>query len=288
MKKFILVYLLILLSFVPINSFADISIAFANGNNHNYNTQVCDNSIITIGANYSHVNIKPSGNSSFNGNLGGLHAMYEYRPLNSFYGAALFKWRQGRASGSEGSRSILDLNVAERLGYVFGFKDNRCLWTLFSGFGFRFLGHRLNPAALTSAAFIGSFFPPFITEENSLKINYHDFYMPVGFLLEYSICSRFDLGLYATWMPQIFSTAKIQPLSGTFWDLKETYGNVLVEVPLIFRLTQSKNCSLVLKPFYEFWQDGKSTAQTSTGIPLGLPKNTYHFVGVNLDFLYSF
>ncbi|NGX28128.1 MAG: hypothetical protein K940chlam1_00303 [Candidatus Anoxychlamydiales bacterium] len=299
MKYLVFLYLLVFFGFTyPTSGFGNTPIfgvsnetedtlEMPNQNIEKINNLGCKNSIFSIGANYSYVNIKPSGTSSFDGNLGGLHAMYEYKPMNSFYGAATFSWRQGTASGSGGSRSFLDLNVMERLGYSFSCKSSSIL-TLFSGFGFRFLGHHLNPSTLSSDAFIGSFFPPFLTAETSLRINYHDFYIPLGFLLEYSLYSFFDLGLYMTWMPQVFSTAKIKPLGGTFWDLRETYSNFLVEVPLIFKLSKSKNFSLVLKPFFEYWQDGKSTAQTSSGIPLGLPKHTYYFVGLDLNFLYSF
>jgi len=298
MKNLIFTSLLVIFGFAyPISCFGNSLISdvsekdassyeIPNVNVQKTNDQECGNSIFSIGANYSHVNIKPRDNASFNGTLGGLHAMYEYRPMNSFYGAASFAWRQGKTSGSDGSRSIIDINVAERLGYVFACKNNKCLSTLFSGFGFRFLGHLLRPSDLSSSVFIGSFFPPFITDENSLRINYHDFYIPLGFLFEYSISSWFDLGLYATWMPQVFSTAKIKPLGGAYWDLKETYGNFLIEVP--FKFSKCKKYSLVLKPFFEYWQDGKSIAKTSSGIPLGLPKNTYYFVGINLAFLYSF
>ncbi|NGX29839.1 MAG: hypothetical protein KR126chlam4_00762 [Candidatus Anoxychlamydiales bacterium] len=300
MKYFVFLYLLVVFEFAyPTSSFGNISkstisekdedsLEMPSQNVEKMSNQDCKSSIFSIGANYSYVNIKPSSKSSFDGHLGGLHAMYEYRPMNSFYGAAAFAWRQGSANGSGGSRSFIDINVVERLGYSFTFKSNTRLLTLFSGFGFRFLGHHLNPSTLSSDAFIGSFFPPFLTDETSLRIDYHDFYIPLGFLLEYSFYSWFDLGFYGTWMPQIFSTAKIKPLGGAFWDLKETYSNFLIEVPLIFKLPKRKDFSLVLKPFFEYWQDGKSTAKTSSGIPLGLPKNTYYFVGFDLNFLYSF
>ncbi|KKM14482.1 hypothetical protein LCGC14_1705700, partial [marine sediment metagenome] len=237
MKYFVFLYLLVVFEFAyPTSSFGNISkstisekdedsLEMPSQNVEKMSNQDCKSSIFSIGANYSYVNIKPSSKSSFDGHLGGLHAMYEYRPMNSFYGAAAFAWRQGSANGSGGSRSFIDINVVERLGYSFTFKSNTRLLTLFSGFGFRFLGHHLNPSTLSSDAFIGSFFPPFLTTETSLRINYHDFYIPLGFLLEYSLYSFFDLGLYVTWMPQVFSTAKIKPLGGAFWDLKETYSN---------------------------------------------------------------
>lgn len=49
----------------------------------------------------------------------------------------------------------------------------------------------------------------------------------------------------------------------------------MVEVPLIFIVQKSRNLSLTLTPFFEFWQDGSTTGKSPSGIFLGLPKNTY-------------
>lgn len=246
----------------------------------------CEDSFFTLGGNYSRVYIKPDTLSSLDGNLGGAHAMYEYRPMDFFYGALGFAWRQGSVSGSDGRRSIVDLDAAERVGYTFSFRDQASFFTLFSGFGFRFLRHHIKPASSLTTPFIGSFFPPFISGSTSLKVDYHEFYIPLGFLLEGSLNSWFTLGLYGTWMPQVFSTAYIRPLGGAYWKLKKTYGNVLAEIPFIFGL--SKRSSLVLKPFFSFWQDGRSKAKTSSGVPLGLPENTYYFWGIDVNFTFSF
>ena len=89
-------------------------------------------------------------------------------------------------------------------------------------------------------------------------------------------------------MPQVYPTVKITPLKGARWILKNTVGNVLVELPLTYFLSEDKRYSLVLKPFYERWEDGRSTAKTSSGQELGLPKNSYNFWGAELNIAFSF
>jgi hypothetical protein len=89
-------------------------------------------------------------------------------------------------------------------------------------------------------------------------------------------------------MPQVYPTVKITPLNGARWIIKRTLSNMLVEFPMTFFLTRSQHAALILKPFYEYWSDGRSTAKMSNGVPLGLPGNVYNFWGAELNFLYAF
>lgn len=251
--------------------------------------EVCceeNNSSFLIGVNYSRLHLKPDHLASFSGNLGGLHALYEYHPANDFYAGIEGSWRQGNVKGTDGKRTIIDINTAERLGYTW----NCDSWhiTAFSGIGFRFLGHHLNPSEVAPATFTSSFFPPFITDETSLDIDYFEFYFPLGILSEYSFSQLFSWGLNFTWMPQAFSTVNIRPLGGAFWSLTNTYANFLIEMPFTFNFTCTNTFALVLSPFYERWQDGHSTAKSSNGTSLDLEGNTYNYYGANLNFIYRF
>ena len=241
-------------------------------------------SLLTVGGNYSRLNFKPDGQPSFNGNMGGAHAKYEYRPANAFYGGIEFDWRRGSMDGSAGKRTLTDINVAEKMGYTW--LCDRWLFTLYTGFGFRYLGHHLQPSSSFST--LSGPFSPAISGGSSLKFDYYEFYFPVGFVSEYKFNSCFTLGLDFEWMPQAFPTVQIRPLGGTFWSLTNKFANFLVEMPFIFTLTKRGNWMITLNPFYERWQDGHSTAKTSRGIPLGLPGNTYNFYGANLNLVYSF
>lgn len=244
------------------------------------------NNWITLGADYTRVHLDPGSQSSYTGNMGGLQGFYEYAPDNDFYGAIRFKYRQGSSSGSDGKRDLLDLNMAEYMGYSWACTD--WFFSAFTGFGFRYLGHDYKPSPSESAVFNGSFFPAFLTPASSLKFGYYEFYIPVGLITEYTFNSSFTLCLYATWMPQVFPTVNIRPLGGTFWSLSHTYGNVLIEMPCVFTLNASGSWNLSISPFYERWQDGHTTAETTTGIPLGLPGNTYNFYGLDVNLIYGF
>jgi hypothetical protein len=243
---------------------------------------------LQIGGNYTYVTIKPSGEGTSHGSLGGMQAMYEYRPSNRFYGGGKLSWKQGDTTGSDEKRSLLYIDVQERLGYTFGWKQSDYLLTLFSGFGYRYLRQHIRPDSQSVTTFNGSFFPPFLTSTSDIMLEYQELYIPAGFLTDFAINSWFSVGLYFTWMPQVFPTVDIKPLGSAFWALANRYANILVELPFTFTLTSNRRCALIVKPYYEYWQDGHSTAKTSTGIPLNLPGNTYNFGCVDINFAYSF
>jgi hypothetical protein len=228
--------------------------------------------LISVGGSYSHVHIDLKGNPNVNGNLGGMQTMYEYLPPNALYAGAAFNWRQGNTSGASGSLFLTDYDISERLGYTW--QKEKWLFTLFSGFGLRILKHHQK--------YPGGF------DFDTVKLDYYQFYFPIGLKSEYAFTSWFSLGTYLTWKGQALSTLQIRPYGGAYWQLSNTFTNFLVELPFIFTLTETRCFSLVIKPFYERWQDGHSTASTSTGIPLGIEKNTYDFFGIYLNLGYLF
>lgn len=235
----------------------------------------CRISYLQIGGNYTHANIKVHGHSSFHGNMGGVQGSYEYRPRNSFYGGIRAAWKEGKTEGHQADRFLTYVDVQERIGYTYASSCQNWQLTLYTGFGYRFLGQRLKQGGHQS-------------EHHSIKFDYNEFYIPVGFLTDYYFNSWCSLGLNFAWMPQVYPTVQIEPLKGARWVLKNTYNNVLVELPLTFLVTQCNRYSLSFKPFYEHWEDGRSTARTSTGNPLGLPGNVYNFWGAELNFAFSF
>ena len=121
-------------------------------------------SLLTVGGNYTRINFKTDGESSFNGNLGGAQAKYEYRPANAFYGAIDFEWRRGSMHGSAGKRTLTEFDVAEKMGY--SWLCDRWLFTLYTGFGFKYLGHHLQPSSSSNSTFKGSFFPGKLQEKS--------------------------------------------------------------------------------------------------------------------------
>ena len=228
-------------------------------------------SCFQIGGNYTHVNMKVQGQLSFHGNLGGAQASYDYRPWNSFYGGLKVAWKEGKMKASGAHRSLVYVDVQERFGYSYASPSRKWLLSFFSGLGYRYLGQRLKQSGQSPVTF-----------------SYNEFYIPVGVLSDYSFNSWCSLGLNAIWMPQVYPTVKIAPLKGARWILKNTYSNVLVELPVTFFIAHHKRYSLIFKPFYEHWADGHSTAKTSSGNTLGLPGNIYNFWGAELNFAFSF
>ena len=253
------------------------------------NERCCDENycayFATIGANYSYLNFQPSGESSMNGNLGGVNAAFDYRPLNAFYGEAKLDWRQGGIEGADGKRDLIDIDVAGKLGYTTLCYKTVVTW--YSGFGFRYLRHHLFPAT-SEGTFVGSFFPPFLVSAQDLTFSYCEFYVPLGFASQCMATNCLAIGLNVEWMPQVFPTVKIAPLAGAYWELSNEIGNILIQIPITLNLRKCWGSILVLSPFYERWNDGHSQAKTSSGSALGLPANTYNFAGFDLNWIFTF
>ncbi|QVL57204.1 MAG: hypothetical protein KFB93_07425 [Simkaniaceae bacterium] len=224
-----------------------------------------------IGPNYARGYVKPSGFPSFKGNLGGMQGVYEYKPFDFLYAGARLDWRYGKLHAGDGKRTLLDVDVHERLGYTFSFFNKDLSLTLFSGFGYRHLSHDLK-----------------LNHRKSIDLRYNHFYVPVGVMTDYTVNSWFSIGANGTWMGQVFSSVALSPIGGTYWKIKKKFKNCLIEMPLTFVVQESRNLSLVLTPFFEFWQDGSTTGRSPSGTSLGLPKNTYIFWGGELSLKASF
>ena len=229
------------------------------------------NSRIEIGGTYTYAQIKPRGSPVFHGNLGGMDGRYDYRPMNNFYAGAEFNWKQGITRWEGAKRFLLYFDVQEKLGYTFACKNKTWAMSLFTGFGYRYMGHKLTQPGL-----------------ESLRFKYNEFYVPVGMISDYAFGSIFSIGVNFTWMPQVFSTVAIDPLRGSKWSLKESITNFSAEVPFTFTLSKDKKWQVIFTPFYQYWRDGHSTAKSPVGISLGIPGNTYNFYGADLNFGYSF
>lgn len=228
------------------------------------------NHIIEAGANYTWARISPDGNPSTSGSLGGAQASYQYRVPDAFYGGATFAWRQGSTHGGGVTRDLLDFDLQERLGYTFAYAENPYLFTLFTGFGYRYLGQTVK------------------TGGNKVDFDYNEFYIPVGILFDARVNSYFVAGLNLIWMPQVYPTVTISPIGGARWKTTYQAGNFLVEVPLTFSISKRYNCFIRFVPFVEVWHDGHTTATTTSGLALNTPGNSYLFTGANLNIGYAF
>lgn len=224
-----------------------------------------------LGADYTYLHFVPVGSDSFNGSLWGEQGLYEYRPLNNFYAAAKFSWKQGNTTAGADERFMLYFDTQERLGYTVAFIRETLELSLYTGMGYHYFGQNLT-----------------VPTVDPLYFAYNQFYVPVGFALNYVISPNFSWGFNGTWMPQVFTTVAIDPLPGAYWTLTRTFGNFRVESPFDFAVTPSRRCRVLISPFFEFWQDGESFAITTTGIPLGLPGNTYYSAGVDVNFGFTF
>lgn len=230
----------------------------------------CLASHLQIGGNYTYAHVKPKGHPATSGSLGGVQALYEFRAPGRIYGGLAVAYREGDTNGSGTDRSILEIDVQERIGYTLC--RLRSMWTLsfFTGFGYRHYGEKVR------------------TTGTPVTFNYNELYVPVGFLLDQQANSWFTYGLNFQWMPQVYPTVTIVPLKGARWILTTEMANFRFEVPLMASFGCRRNFAITLQPFFEYWNDGHTTAKNPLGTSLNVPGNTYWFAGADLNFRYSF
>jgi hypothetical protein len=142
--------------------------------------------------------------------------------------------------------------------------------TLFTGLGYRYNGNHVK------------------TSGYSVRFDYSELYAPVGFLIRGRLSSIVSAGLNFQWMPQVYPTLKITPLKGARWILNNKIANFRGELPLTLCLSKMYRVSLLLTPFFEYWQDGHTSAKTQIGTVLHVPGNRYLLGGLDLNFRWSF
>lgn len=225
---------------------------------------------VEIGGNYTYAHVSPSGHSSTQGSLGGIHALYEFKTPNRIYGALRGAWWQGNTDSSGESRFIVAVDAQERIGYTWGSLRKGRMFSLFSGLGYRRYAEKVKQSG------------------SSVKFYYNELYIPLGFLLKGRINSVLSMGFNFQWMPQVYPTLTIVPLDGARWILNNKIANFRAELPFIMCVSRKNHLSLTLQPFFEFWQDGHTSARTKLGTTLNVPGNTYLFGGIDLNLRYSF
>ena len=227
---------------------------------------------VELGAIYKHAYLEPGINPSFSGNMGGIGVRYTYRPLNAFFGGLGVDWAYGTADSSNGSRDLEQFQAVEHVGYTFSLGSQDYFLTLFSGIGYR--------QNFQKTAIVG---------ERTLDLRYNHLYLPLGFQFESHLTEALSIGCQAAWHFQLASGVTISPLNGAYWKLEREYKNVAIEFPCTFELQSIlSGLKLSIVPQLDLWEDGKTTAQTSSGVPLGLPRNRYVFWGGMLSVAYAF
>lgn len=234
----------------------------------------CDpiyDSRIQIGGSYNYLHLVPDASAGFDGSLWGAQGLYEYRPVKAIYAAAKVSYRQGNTTHASDECSIFYIDTQERVGYTFGSNRPGSSCSLYTGIGYHYLGQQVT-----------------VTGHAPTHFGYNEFYVPVGFAFEYKNCSWFSIGLNGTWMPQVFSMVSVDPVDGAYWTISRTLSNFQVEVPFGFAMGEKKRFELFITPYVEYWQDGKSFEETTVGIGVVHPGNTYYYGGVEVNFAYSF
>src|SRR5690606_13114583 len=106
---------------------------------------------------------------------------------------------------------------------------------------------------------------------------------PVGLINTWKATQWFEIGMNFTWMPQAYTALRITPVGGANWIIKLRVDNFQIDLPMNFRPMETDSFWIGLKPFFIYWHDGETIATDQIGDPLGIPKNTYYYGGLELN-----
>ncbi|MES2122721.1 MAG: hypothetical protein V4492_08105 [Chlamydiota bacterium] len=226
---------------------------------------------LELGGDYTRLWLKPHGSQQLQGNLYGAQGIYEYRPMDSIYSGTKLSWKEGKADGHGHRRSLFYVDAQERLGYTAATETGSWMVSFFTGLGYRHVQQKAHPRA-----------------EGIRTFRYNELYVPVGLASDWEWSRWFSFGLNLTWMPQVYSTVVAGPLKRARWKLPDTLANYSIEMPLDFTLSKSGHFHLIIKPFWEHWQDGRTTARDEAGNSMKIPGNTYNYVGCDLNLGFCF
>ncbi|MEX0962108.1 MAG: hypothetical protein WDZ28_04545 [Simkaniaceae bacterium] len=234
---------------------------------HNY-------SKLWLGPQFFHLHLGVEELNTYKGYLGGAAAGFERKYIWDLYVNLNGSYALGNLSGNGGrSRYIHDEYVEGLFGLSIPLSC-QCNWVLtpYLGYGFTFVDHHLSAPNLSS-----------------LKFRYSKYYLPIGFILDYTPFDFWNIGLDFKWMPQIDPLLKIVELSGGRWELAHKQG-YMVKLPLSFELYEKNQTfwSLTLTPFWRWTKDGSTQAVTNNGTPLDIVENLYIYWGAQAAFAIHF
>ncbi len=207
-------------------------------------------------------------NVTLNGVLGGVIIGYEYKSFHALYAALLTDWLAGTIS-KKGvpSRKINDLEAEVRIGYNYqALQGKKWVVTPYLGFGFNYISQKQSS-------------PP--------SFKYYEYYLPLGFIVDYMPKDWFTVELNFQWRPALDSTVRVSTIAGSRFTLKKKHSQYWVEMPFIFHLGEKRNWDISLVPFWKRKKDG-ATKNAPGGIPLGLPKQSYTYAGGYVTIGYRF
>ncbi|MCH9613139.1 MAG: hypothetical protein S4CHLAM102_16450 [Chlamydiia bacterium] len=229
-----------------------------------------------IGPQFYYMDFSIDGQPNYNGWLGGAEGGYEFLVKDGLYTRIDGFMNAGKldTTGTNGgTRSIRDYLIYLVFGYNFSFEANEGLrFTPYAGYGFSYISNKLTLPSLGSTTFI-----------------YQKYFIPVGMQLMYSFLENYEIGFTFEWWPFVDRNMHRSTQKGINWKLDYTNG-YQIEIPFRWYIADLDwgTWDFSLMPFWRRNSDGATTATSTSGISLSLPKQTYNEWGGKFYFGYSF
>ncbi len=216
--------------------------------------------------NVSHAKLRDVG--TFTGNRWGVVGGYEHFKQWGFYANLEIEWFKGTLE-DDVNRFTLEQQVAfggGRIGPVFAW--DRFELVPYSGYVYHWIRETRNFTTATSNSF-----------------TYHLPFLPFGVMLHANINPQWFVGINYQYQYNYDSYLSIATLKGTLWQLQARNDNY-VELEIRYRPVDVFGIRFV--PFYHDFRIGATTAETVTGLQLGIPKQAYKTFGASLEFTLHF
>ncbi len=192
--------------------------------------------------------------AKWEGHVEGGKAGYFYLAPKKMYGYLSAEYLAGDLSHSFfPNRSIKRGEVETRIGYTYtAMQSKKLLVTPYVGPAFYYERQMREP-------FGGSLTP--------VLFEYFDLYLPVGFLLDYTLYSFFHMGFHFQWRPDLDPTLKVETLPNQRWRIRRKTKQFLVELPFDFWVGTYPRVKFSLVPFWEERKEGATVDLATLGIP---------------------
>ena len=216
--------------------------------------------------NVSKANLKDVG--EFTGNRWGVVGGFEHFQRWNFYGNLEIEYFQGTLHDGQNNfelkQAVSFYNA--RLGYVLPFYTFD--FTPYTGLSMQYIHETRRFTTSTSNSF--KYYMPFI---------------PFGIMAHANINEEWFVGLNYQFQMNFDSYLEISTLQGARWELKPRT-NQFVELEISYQPVEIFSIRFI--PYYHNYRIGSTTASTSTGLQLGIPKQSYKTFGAALEFALHF
>lgn len=214
---------------------------------------------------YNRSGLNAEGLGDFKGNVFGAEVKYQFLENNSWFVQLLFEGTMGELKDSSNTIDLSNFYGALKVGYNYFYDKNiKSNIIPYIGSGYHILEEKQHILGFSPVTY--SYFIP---------------YIPIGLYAQFTPRAFFSFGLHVEYQFDVETYLEINSLTGARWELKRK-PSWLAELPITWNVTEKFHVAFV--PYYSFFRTGRSTAETSSGLQLGIQQQRLEAWGGKIAF----